>query len=174
MERPPQGTPYALTGGCACGRVRYEVSAEPVDPGYCHCHTCQSVSGAPVLAYATTPVSAFQWTRGQPRLYRSSGFGSRNFCPDCGTHLTMQVDADPEVLDFTLASLDDPERVAPTFHIWTRSRIGWFEIADNHPRYERSRPADGARMSKDEAGKQRPVQDHQDGGDRPVAGRLRP
>ena len=128
-----------LSGGCACEAVRYELTAEPVDPGYCHCHTCQGVSGAPVLAYATVPVEAFRWTRGEPRRYRSSRSGSRTFCADCGAQLTMQLDAQPNVLDFTLATLDDPDRVAPRFHIWNRSRISWFELADGAPRFERGR-----------------------------------
>jgi hypothetical protein len=130
-----------LTGGCECGRVRYQLSAKPVDPGYCHGSTCQAVSGAPVLAYASVPIGAFTLTQGAPRRRRSSKFGERAFCSDCGTQLTMQVDHQPDTIDFTLASLDTPEAVAPEFHIWTRSRIEWFDIADDRPRYETSRPA---------------------------------
>jgi len=40
----------------------------------------------------------------------------------------------------TLASLDDPEAVRPSHHIWTASRIGWFDVADALPRYPERGP----------------------------------
>ena len=36
----------------------------------------------------------------------------------------------------TLASLDDPERIAPALHMWTSSQLSWLEIADDLPRHE--------------------------------------
>jgi len=128
-----------LTGGCGCGAIRYEATAAPLDPGYCHCETCRRASGAPVLAYASVPMADFRITRGELRIWRSSSFGQRGFCEACGTQLTMQVDDEPETIDFTLASLDDPSAVVPRFHIWTRSQISWFEIADEKPRYATNR-----------------------------------
>ena len=35
--------PY--TGGCACGAIRYEISAEPIAMNDCQCRDCQSTSG---------------------------------------------------------------------------------------------------------------------------------
>lgn len=134
-QRPP------LSGGCACEALRYEVTAAPSDPAFCHCHTCQGVSGAPVLAYASAPAEAFRWTRGEPRCYRSSPEAIRTFCATCGAQLTMQLDARPDVIDFTIATLDDPDPIAPAFHIWDRSRIAWLRLADPAPRFPRGRPA---------------------------------
>lgn len=39
-------------GGCLCGRVRFRVTAEALDSGYCHCRMCQRNSGAPTVAWA--------------------------------------------------------------------------------------------------------------------------
>jgi hypothetical protein len=36
----------------------------------------------------------------------------------------------------TIASLDDPERIAPAFHMWTSSQVSWLEIDDQLPRHE--------------------------------------
>jgi hypothetical protein len=47
---------------------------------------------------------------------------------------------EPDFLDVTLASLDDPEAVRPTYHIWTTSRVDWFDIADDLPRYPERLP----------------------------------
>ena len=38
-------------------------------------------------------------------------------------------------------SLDEPERVRPQDHVWVESRIPWFEIHDDLPRFERSSKA---------------------------------
>ena len=37
-------------------------------------------------------------------------------------------------------TLDQPDAVAPGFHIFHASRIAWFETADDLPRHERFRP----------------------------------
>jgi hypothetical protein len=44
-----------------------------------------------------------------------------------GTQLA--VCDEPDYLDVTLASLETPEAVRPSYHIWTVSRIGWFYTA---------------------------------------------
>ena len=130
-------------GGCLCGAVRYRLHSRPVDCGYCHCRLCQRASGAPVLVFAAVPRGDFEFVRGQPRRYRSTSFGERWFCGDCGTQLCMQVDHEPATTDFTVATLDDAEAVPPEFHIWHESRIAWFDIRDTLPRYSRSRDRNG-------------------------------
>jgi hypothetical protein len=127
-------------GGCSCGAVRYEVRAPLTDCGYCHCRMCQMASGAPVLVFATAPISAYAITRGAPRKRRSSGFGERWHCADCGTPLAMRVDNEPDSIDVAVISLDDPATIAPQFHIWTESGADWFRIDDGLPCFPRARP----------------------------------
>jgi hypothetical protein len=129
-----------LTGGCACGAVRYRLASAPFDAGYCHCDICRRSSGAPVLAFARVTIADFVVTSGTPRMRRSSGFGERGFFADCGTQLTMHVAHQPDTIDFTIASLDEPARAMPEFHLFDGSRIPWFHIDDDHPRYEGLRP----------------------------------
>jgi hypothetical protein len=129
-----------LTGGCACGAIRYTLRSQPFDAGYCHCRICQLTSGAPVLAFATVPLNDFQLMMGTPTIRRSSEFGERAFCSACGTPLTIHVDYQPETIDFAIATLDYPAAVKPEFHIWNESRIGWFDTADRTPRHARFRP----------------------------------
>ena len=130
------------TGGCACGRVRYALLSAPFDSGWCHCRTCQLNSGAPAMAFATVPVGDLLFTAGSDavKTFRSSGFGHRLFCGECGTPLLMQVDHQPKTVDFSIATLDDPDAVPPGFHIFHASRIAWFETADTLPRHDRFRP----------------------------------
>jgi hypothetical protein len=130
---------HELTGGCACGAVRYRLVSAPFDAGYCHCGMCRRAAGAPVLAFATVPLTDFI-VSGAPRRRHSSDFGERWFCGDCGTQLAMHVDHQPDTIDFTIASLDSPERVQPQFHIFFGSRLSWFDTRDDHPRHEGFRP----------------------------------
>jgi hypothetical protein len=48
--------------------------------------------------------------------------------------LTWQAIDNPRLIDVGIATLDDPA-VEPSLHIWTESRIAWFETADQLPRY---------------------------------------
>ncbi|HEX8640333.1 MAG TPA: GFA family protein [Allosphingosinicella sp.] len=129
-------------GGCACGAVRYRLKSGPFDAGWCHCRTCQRVSGAPAMAFASVAAGDLVFIAGadEVRRFESSGFGHRRYCGACGTPLTIEVRYQPETIDFTIATLDDPDAVTPGFHIFRSSRIAWFETADDLPRHDRFRP----------------------------------
>jgi hypothetical protein len=131
-----------LTGRCACGVVRYTLSSVPFDAGWCHCRTCQLNSGAPGMVFASVPAGHLTFTEGADKVksFRSSSFGHRRFCGECGTPFTMEVDHQPETVDFSVATLDAPEQVQPGFHIFWASRIPWFEPGDALPRHDRFRP----------------------------------
>jgi hypothetical protein len=130
-----------FSGGCACGSVRYELRSAPYDAGWCHCRTCQLNSGAPAMVFASVPEGDMVFVAGGERVkaFKSSSFGRRIFCGDCGTPLAMRVDDEPETVDFSVATLDEPSLVAPRFHIFWSSRIDWFDPGDGLPRHERSR-----------------------------------
>lgn len=126
---------HACEGGCLCGAVRYRVEAGEADSGYCHCRMCQKSSGAPVMAWFSVPVARFAFTKGKPKIYRSSNHAQREFCGDCGTPILFRSDKG-ETTDISSPTLDDPTRAPPRYHIWRMSRIAWFETADNLPRFE--------------------------------------
>ncbi|HEV2595048.1 MAG TPA: GFA family protein [Sphingomicrobium sp.] len=130
------------TGGCLCGAVRYELQSTPFDCGWCHCRTCQLNSGAPAMVFASVPGEDLVWTQGADKVksVRSSSFGRRTFCGECGTPFLMKVDHQPETVDFSVATLDQPDTIVPTFHIFWESRIGWFAPDDKLPRHEKFRP----------------------------------
>ena len=122
-------------GGCFCGAVRYRVEGRPLDAGYCHCRMCQRSVGAPAVAWGTWPEVRFAWLGGTTAELRSSAEGVRRFCGRCGTHVQFWTAAAPALVDVNLATLDQPGAFQPDYHIWTVSRIPWFETADTLPRY---------------------------------------
>ncbi len=123
-----------VTGGCLCGAVRYESSDPPYDVGYCHCRMCQKAGGGPYSLGAFIPATAFRFTRGEPKFYKSSAWAKRGFCETCGTPLVMYYlnSPDPGV---SIGSLDHPEDWPPTLcHSGMESRISWDSINDDLPR----------------------------------------
>jgi hypothetical protein len=130
-------------GGCLCGAVRYESSADPVDAGYCHCRMCQLTSGSSVLPWASFAVEGFSYTQGEPKVYRSSANGQREFCGNCGSQIAFRGTDSRGLVEINTGTLDAPERVMPQYHIWCDSRVPWFDIDDDLPRYPKSAPKNG-------------------------------
>ena len=131
-----------LEGGCLCGAVRYRADAEPWGAGYCHCSMCRKSSGAPVIAAASVPRNALTITDPSAALrrYRSSAQVTRLFCGTCGGQLFFDIGDESDSIDLWLGSLDDPDMVAPAFHIYDADRVAWLRIADDLPRYPEGRP----------------------------------
>ena len=127
-------------GGCLCGAVRYRAEGTPTQTSYCHCTMCRKANGAPVVSWLTVALNSFSFVKGSPKRFDSSDHAYREFCGECGTQLTFRSKRDPMSIDITSATLDDPTLAPPQDHIWTRSRISWFNVADDLPRHATERP----------------------------------
>jgi len=94
------------------------------------------------MVFASVAEGDLVWTRGADKVKAvvSSDFGHRVFCGECGTPFLMKVNHQPETVDFSVVTLDQPEAIAPGFHIFWDSKAGWFEPKDNLPRYGKFRP----------------------------------
>ncbi|MGH8172516.1 MAG: GFA family protein [Rhodanobacteraceae bacterium] len=125
-------------GGCLCGATRYRTSADPRALTLCHCNSCRRASGAPSVAWAVFSAETFEFTKDEPARFRSSPNVERTFCARCGTPLTYQSDSRRDAIDVTTATLDEPDRFAPTFEIWVGEKIAWETLDDKLPHYPRS------------------------------------
>ncbi len=125
-----------ITGRCMCGNVRYESIKAPVVDLYCHCRMCQRANSAPFAAWTVFPQAAVRFPNAEPKYFKSSPFGERGFCPNCGSPMAMRFyPLDPEgILAFLVATLDHPEDFAPTYHTGTESQMPWLDIHDDLPR----------------------------------------
>jgi hypothetical protein len=128
------GKNVPVTGGCLCGEIRYRVTEPALDTNFCHCRMCQRFSGSPVTAASTYPASAVQFTKGEPRYYKSSPFAERGFCANCGSSLTYRPLVPPVApawanwISIHTASLDNPALNAPTWHLGVESQMPWVDI----------------------------------------------
>lgn len=121
------------TGGCHCGRLRYQFSGPLRDIAHCHCSICRRVSGGLVTTWITLPARAFKWLEGVPARYDSSASCARYYCADCGAHLALVTHLSPDSIDVTIATLDHPERAPADRHIWTDSRLPWLRLDEQLP-----------------------------------------
>ena len=114
-----------LEGGCLCGATRYRLDGEVEVVAHCHCGMCRRSTGAPVVTWVVLPRANFHVTKGGMKIYRSSEKGERMFCADCGTQLVFQTSDNPDKLDVSVGSLDEPERLAPSCHVGVSGRLGF-------------------------------------------------
>ena len=108
-----------LTGGCACGRVRFTARVEDNDAYLCHCRMCQRSTGSVSIAFKTLRKDAVTWSH-EPDWYASSAIARRPFCRECGASLGFAY-PDSEKMDLTVASFDDPARFKPRHHFGAES-----------------------------------------------------
>jgi hypothetical protein len=125
----------SLEGGCQCRSVRYRITGQPVMAALCHCSMCRRANAAPTVAWAMYATSQVEFSTGAPAIYESSPGAHRGFCARCGTQISFTADSMPDLIDITIGSLDQPDRVPPTFHYWESRRLPWLHLADPLPRY---------------------------------------
>jgi hypothetical protein len=118
------------TGGCLCGKVRFEASGQPYRVGICHCLDCRKHHGALFHASAIFPTEAVA-VHGETRAY-----SGRHFCPLCGS--TVFGRSDDEV-ELNLGSMDTADQFTPTYELWTVRRESWLPAFPSVRRYERNR-----------------------------------
>ena len=126
-------------GGCYCGAIRFEVD-DFFDAGFCHCSICQRFSGAAAVAWAGTAARNFRITKGEPQAFASSPEWLRFFCPACGAPVYQCAASSPKdgeaLYGILIPSLDVPQAVRPTVHMWCGSRPPFFEPGEDLPRFE--------------------------------------
>ena len=116
-------------GGCACGEIRYECSAEPLLSEICYCRDCQRSSGNASAALLCVPAAKFTIISGSPKYYRVMGTSGhpmdRGFCPECGSPVVITAHRAPDLMVILAASLDDPSEFRPQVEVWTGSAPPW-------------------------------------------------
>jgi hypothetical protein len=132
-----------LSGGCACGAIRYECDADPLIMMNCHCRDCQKASGSAYAAIVVVPKAAIQ-IRGELRYHKVVGQSGkateRGFCPNCGSPMTVTSERRPGVIGLQAASLDNPSTYEPVMDVFTSSAQRWDHMDSKVQNYLHSPP----------------------------------
>jgi len=130
-----------LTGGCYCGKIRYEAKGEPVLRGLCHCRECQYISGGGANVALGMPLSGFHYTKGEPKVFERVDLEQpvkRQFCPDCGTSLASLPPALAEIIVLKVGTLDDPASYgAPDLAMYCTEKQDFHYLPENLPQFDR-------------------------------------
>ena len=126
-------------GGCACGAVRYRLTADPLFVHCCHCSNCQRQTGSAFVVNLLIEADRVEVLAGDPQpvdVPRDDGSTQRIFrCPTCHVAVFSEYGR-PEVRFVRAGTLDDPTSVTPDAHIYTRSKVGWVALPDSVPAFE--------------------------------------
>lgn len=130
-----------VTGGCYCGGVRYQVDGEPMMKAECHCRECQYITGGGPNFFMVMPASTFRLTQGQTKAFTRSDLASpvtREFCPNCGTHILTRAPGLKDGLVLKVGSMDDPKQYGgPQMAIFMMDKQPFHALAEGLPAFER-------------------------------------
>lgn len=129
------------TGSCQCGAVRYSLRAASREMHHCHCSMCRKCHAAMFGTYATIEREHFVIEAGRDHLstHKTSPEVKRHFCRDCGSHIVIDVDWEPDLVWFTPGTLDKGHPGHPAEserHIWVSSKNPLYKISDSLPQKE--------------------------------------
>jgi hypothetical protein len=139
------------TGGCQCGRLRYEIAQAPHMIYTCHCTNCQRFTSSAFSIAMVVNVQAFRLMGVEPRAMLHTADSGRNVtrwvCPECGSWICSGAkpgsSANPNVFyNVRAGTLDDTSWLCPTAHFWTRNKQPWITLPDEQNQIFETQPDD--------------------------------
>ncbi len=121
-----------LTGGCFCGKVRFEFEPDYIAYRYCFCGRCRKVRGSAHAANIFVRQEALTWLAGEDEIRRFDLDGARFgncFCGTCGSPVPREVLGGKAWL-IPAGTVDEDPGIAPEGAIFWDSRVAWLPAAD--------------------------------------------
>jgi hypothetical protein len=138
--------PTIYRGGCLCGAIRYEITAEPMFAGQCQCLDCQHETGGGHASFMAFPADAVKLT-GTPRYYEakadSGNMVRRGFCATCSSSVIGRSSGMPHMTTISAGSLDDPSVFRPGFVVYTSRGHAWDRVDPALPSFPKIPPMPG-------------------------------
>ena len=117
-----------MQGGCLCGAVRYEITAEPEAMGKCHCIDCQKATGSAYFPFVVVKEDALKVT-GNFAEHESTGSSGkkvwRHFCKTCGSSVFNNGEYFAGTKAVHAGTLDNPKQFKPVVDIWVSQAVSW-------------------------------------------------
>lgn len=128
-------------GGCYCGKLRYQAAGEPIFKGQCHCRECQYITGGSANVFMAMPADGFRYTQGEPKGFARDDIANavtREFCPDCGTHVVTRSPQMAQAVILKVGSMDDPSAFGqPQMAIFCCDKQPFHALPEGLPAFDR-------------------------------------
>lgn len=137
MSEHDTGAGNGVTGGCYCGRIRYEARFPSRFVGHCHCNNCRRAHGAAFVTWAGFPDGQLRFLAGGDELahWTTDTGATRSFCPTCGSTLFFRSERWPNETHLAVGNLDGPLDREPSGHVYADRSPSWCPtLGDSLPR----------------------------------------
>lgn len=132
-----------ITGGCLCGAVRYESTAEPLAVRTCWCRLCQYLGGGSAtvnVCFLSEGITFTGTLADHVNIADSGNVMHRGFCPTCGTPMTSIAKSRPHLIFVRAGTLHDTSIAGPQATIWTSAAPDWACIDESIPSHPQQVP----------------------------------
>ena len=130
------------SGGCLCGKVRYEITGEIKNIIYCHCSRCRKAQGSAFATNGNVNSEEFKFISGESELtgYEATPGQTKYFCKHCGSPIISKSKANMDKVRVRLGTVESEISERPIGHIFVGSKANWEEIEVKIPQYDTYEP----------------------------------
>lgn len=129
-----------LEGGCACGKLRYRLASGPMFVHCCHCRDCQRQTGSAFVLNALIETDRVELVSGETQAIEVPTDSGRPHaicrCAACKVAVWSHYGGVQKLSFVRVGALDEPSRLTPDVHIYTRSKLPWVALPAGIPAFE--------------------------------------
>jgi hypothetical protein len=126
-------------GTCSCGDIRFALRANPMFVHCCHCLDCQRQTGSAFVinALIETHRIAYEGLPEPIEMPTDSGRPHDIYrCPRCKVAMWSDYGRRPALRFVRVGTLLEPSAIAPSVHIFTRSKLPWVQLPAGVPAFD--------------------------------------
>ncbi|AJY41818.1 aldehyde-activating protein [Burkholderia sp. MSMB1552] len=121
------------TGGCRCGRLRFEITAPPLLTMACHCTGCQRMSASAFSLSMAIPEGGFRVTAGEPVVGGAHGAEIHHrHCDWCKSWVFTELEPSMGFVNVRPTMLDDCGWFKPYIETYASEALPWAKTGAAH------------------------------------------
>jgi hypothetical protein len=119
-------------GGCRCGKVRFEVSGDPLLTMACHCTGCQHMTASAFSLSEGYPAGAFRLTAGESAIGGVHGATRHHHCDHCKSWLFTEPEGVADFINVRSTMFDQPSSEPPFVEVYRSESLPWARTGATH------------------------------------------
>ena len=115
----------ARQGGCRCGKVRFEVSGEPLLTMACHCTGCQHMTASAFSLSEGYSADVFRVISGETVIGGIHGPSRHYHCEHCKSWLYTEPEGVGGFINVRATMFDEPRTEKPFVEVYVGEALPW-------------------------------------------------